>query len=165
MKQVLLVLTIAAATVAGAAHAERRSFTTDVSRVGAEGRGYSRHTEQVGTATGFSRQSALTTNGGKTASRAVSVDNDAAAQTRTRAVEGTRLNGNSYSGQSTTARTDDGYTRNGSYTNAAGQTATRDVDVSVDAEAQSLTKSKSVTGFNGETHSSTVVRTRTDGAE
>lgn len=165
MKKVLLVLTIAAATVAGAAHAERRNFSTDVTRTGADGRGYSRHTEQVGSANGFSRQSALTTNSGKTASRAVDVSNDAAAQSRTRAVEGTRLNGNSYSGQRVTTRTDDGYTRNGTYTNAAGESASRNVDVSVDAESQTLTKNKSVTGFNGETHSSSVVRTRTDGAE
>lgn len=168
MKQILLVLTIAAATIAGAAHAERpprQSFTTDVARSGAEGRGYSRHTEQVGTATGFSRQSSMTTNSGKTASRAVGVSNDAEAQARTRTVEGVRLNGNSYSGEKVTTRTDDGYARSGSYTNAAGQTASRDVAVSVDPQAQSVSRSKTVTGFNGETHSSTVVRTRTGGAE
>jgi hypothetical protein len=168
MKNRFLILTLVAASAAAGAQADtalRQGFAADVTRTGVDGRGFSRHTEQLRTPAGFTRQSTLTTTAGKSAQRAVVVNNDAAAQARTRAVEGTRLNGNAYSGQAVTTRTGDGYVRSGTYTNAAGETATRDVSVSVDAEAQSLTKTRSVTGFNGETRSSTTVRTRTGGGE
>lgn len=113
--------------------------------------------EQRRTENGFTRQQTLTTPDGRTATRDMSVVNDRENQTRTREMTGTRLNGDTYSGQQVTVRTENGYQQTGTRTNANGETATRQVDATVDQEAQTLTKNISVTGFDGETKTKTVV--------
>ncbi len=107
---------------------------------------------------GFSRTTTATNRAGKTAERKVKVDVDAESKTRTRTVEGTTFEGKSYSGQSSTQLTADGYVHSGSQVGPNGGTRTREVTADVDREDGTITKDISVTGPNGETRTATVVR-------
>lgn len=142
----------------------RHSFTTDVTRTTGSGKTMSRHTAQVATDTGFRRETSVTNPQGKTASRTVEASVDADAGIRTRSLEGTRMNGDTYSAERITERTEDGYNRAVSRTNAAGETASKQVSISIDKANNTLTKNVSATGFNGETHTATVVKTWGDGS-
>lgn len=137
----------------------RHSFTTDLTRTTGSGKTLSRHTAQVATDTGFRRDTRVTNPQGKTASRTVEASVDADAGIRTRSVEGIRMNGDTYSGERITERTEDGYNRVVSRTNAAGETASKEVSTRIDRANNTLTKNVSATGFNGETHTATVVKT------
>lgn len=141
----------------------RNSFTADVTRTTGNGKSMSRHTEQVATDTGFKRSSTLTSAAGKTASRNVEGSYDASSKTYTKTIDGTRMNGDTYSGERVTQKTENGFDRSLSRTNAAGQTATKDISVAVDKENKTVTKNISVTGFNGEVHNATVVKTYSNG--
>src|SRR3990167_817141 len=167
--QLMLAVALAASCVVSVAHAERgakhprHSYSADTTRTYGNGQTYNRHTEQTATATGFNRSSTVTGPDGKTASRNVSGNRDAEAGTYSKSINGTRMNGDTYSGERVTQKTDDGYNRSSTRTNASGDTASKQVSAVVDRENGTLTKNISATGFNGETHSATVVKTYSKG--
>lgn len=168
-KPLMLAVVLAASCAVSVAHADlgakhqRHSYTADVTRTAGNGKTVSRHTAQTATATGFNRSTAMTAPDGRTASRTVSGNRDAEAGTYTKSINGTRLNGDTYSGERVTQKTDDGFTRSSTRTNASGETASKQMSVEVDKENGTLTKNISATGFNGETHSVTVVKTYSKG--
>ena len=128
----------------------------------AAGGSWTRSTERQRTESGHVRSDRWEGANGQTASRNVEVTRDPAAGTRTRESDWTRPNGDSGHASTVTTRTDDGYTRNTTVTNAQGQTATRDVVVSRDAAAGTSTRSVDYTGFDGKTASVDATRTRTE---
>lgn len=138
---------------------QRHDFTRDVTRTNGAGKTITSHTEQVVSDTGFVRTTDKSGPNGQTAHREVAGTRSTDGKSFTKTVEGTRLNGKTYSGSATTTRTEDGYERHSTATNGAGKTATRDVVVDVDKANHTLTKERTSVGFNGKTHSSTVVKT------
>lgn len=116
----------------------------------------------------YSRTTTATNRAGKTAERRTNVNVDSETKTRTRTVEGTTFQGKAYTGSSTTQRTEDGYVHTGTQVGPNGGTRTREVEAVVDRDSGTVTKDISVTGPNGETRSTTVVRHHEhsgDGAE
>jgi len=93
---------------------------------------------------------------GRLAERTTTVKNDRTNKTRTRSVEGKRLNGNIYSAERVTQRTTNGYNRSLTRTNANGDTATRYKSVVIDREAGTRTKTIDRVGFNGKSSGRTV---------
>ncbi len=158
----IISVAIGLALVAGSAHAERaaqrHSFTADKTRTTAKGT-FTKHTEQSVTDNGFTRDSVRTNPAGQTATRHVGVVNDAESKTHTREMSGTTYNGKSYSGESVTQKTDNGYTRSGDVSGPNGNTASRDVVATVDKENKTLSKEISKTGPNGQSSTTTVVKT------
>ena len=90
------------------------------------------------------------------------VTNDRDAGTRTRNVDYTGPNGGTTSVDSVRTRTDDGFTRATTVTNPQGETATRDLTVSRDKEAGSVTREANYTTFDGREGSMTDVIQRTE---
>lgn len=131
------------------AQPHRHDFQHKGERHTRRGQVVSSETTQQATATGFKRNTILTNAQGQTATRQVEVSNDPAAGTHTRTMSGTTFDGKPVSGQSVTTRTDDGYTRQGSFTGPNGQTSTRDVDVSRDGNT--VTKTVTTTNPQGQT--------------
>lgn len=113
---------------------------------------WTRSMHQQRTDGGFTRNHQVTAPDGRTAERHVSGHYDRETQTRTINTEGTRLNGEYYSGQRELTRTESGYVRSASRTNGQGETAQSTTTFTVDKEAGVATKEKTITGFNGETH-------------
>jgi hypothetical protein len=136
---------------------ERHSFTVDKTRTTERGT-VQTHTEQTKTANGFTRDSVRTNPSGKTATRDISVSNDAATKTRTRDVSGTTYSGKSYSGEAVTQKTADGYTRDSSRTGPNGKTGTREVDASFDKENHTVTKEITSTAPNGQSRTETITK-------
>lgn len=139
MKTSLLSIAIALAVVAGSAHAERgghrQNFSADRTRTTERGT-FSSHTDQAVTQNGFTRDTTRTNPNGKTATRDMTVTNDPATQTHTRDISGTTMNGKTYSSESVTQKTDTGFTRDTTRTGPNGKTTTRDVDVTIDRNAE-----------------------------
>lgn len=166
-QQIAIVAAISAALASPMAMAEkvrldrhaRHSITADVTRTTGNGKTMSRHTEQAVTETGFRRESTMTSPEGKTASRIVEGSRDPDTHTYTKTVQGTRMNGDTYSAERVTQKTEDGYNRSVSRTNAAGETASKQVNTVVDRENHTITKNITGNGFNGEVHTATVVKT------
>ena len=104
------------------------------------------------------RQTLVTTGQGASASRSVEGQYDAANQSYSRNLEGTRFNGDSYAASRETVKTDTGYERNVSRTNSAGETASANTSVIRDRDSKSVTKDVQATGFNGQSYSTTVTR-------
>jgi hypothetical protein len=77
-------------------------------------------------------------------------------------MSGTNFNGESYSGQSTTRKTDTVFTRDATFTNTQGKTVSRHVDAVVNKDEGTVTKNISVIKPNGEATSKTVVKTIKD---
>ena len=163
-KTLAIAMAVSASLGVSAAHAERvraherHSFTADVTRTTGSGKIMTRHTEQLATDTGFHRETTMTNPEGKTASRTVDGSYDPETKTYTRVVAGTRINGDSYSSERVTQRTEDGYNRSVERTNAAGETAKKDVTVVVDRANHTITKDVTAEGFNGEVHTSAQVK-------
>ena len=61
-----------------------------------------------------------------------------------------------------TQKTDNGYTRNCTYTNAHGESATRNAVVTNDKDNGTRTRDVTYTGVNGKTPMANTVTTRTD---
>lgn len=131
---------------------QRHDFKFEGERQTRNDRIIKRQTEQQATDKGFKRNTTVTNDQGQTATRQVEVVNDKDAGVRTRTMTGTTFDGKTVSGQSVTTRTDDGFTRQDSFTGPNGQTSTRQVDVSRDAEAGTVTKNVTTTNPKGETH-------------
>ena len=172
MKVSKLALAIAVSASMGvtAAHAERlhlaqrNSFNVDVTRSNSAGMSMHRHTVQQATANGFQRSTSLTNAAGATASRNVSGSYDASSQAYARTVDGVRLNGDVYSAERATQRTEAGFNRSVSRTNAAGETASKETAVAIDKENHSITKNVTAVGFDGKTYAGSVVKTYSKGA-
>ncbi|MCU0760166.1 MAG: hypothetical protein MUF07_13345 [Steroidobacteraceae bacterium] len=127
----------------------------------AAGGGWPRTTETQRTENGRLRSDRWEGADGRSASRDVAVTRDREAGTRTRESAWTRPNGDAGNATTVTRRTDDGFTRNTTVTNAEGQVATRDVAVSRDREAGTATRSVDYSGFDGRSASVDATRTRT----
>ena len=158
MKKLLIPTLVLCILAAPSTYAERKSGSIDKHRMTPKG-SFSRHTQQVVTENGFTRNTVTTKPNGDTATRNMTLTRDKEAGVRTREVSGTHFNGVSYSGQSVTQKTEDGYTRDSTYTNTQGKTVSRHVDAVVDKEEGTVTRNISVTKPNGETTEKTLVKT------
>ena len=96
------------------------------------------------------------------ATREAVVTNDKEAGTRTRNVDYTGPGGNTASVDSVRTKTDDGFTRSTTVTNAQGETATRDLSVTRDKDAGTVTREANYSTFDGRKGSMTDVIQRTD---
>jgi len=123
---------------------------------------HTRTTERQRTETGHTRTDTVTRADGATATRSAVVTNDKEAGTRTRNVDYTGFDGKERSVDSVRTKTDDGFTRSTTATNAQGETATRDLTVSRDKEAGTTTRSANYTTFDGGSGSMSDVIQRTD---
>lgn len=123
---------------------------------------HTRTTERQRTDNGHRRTDTWTGANGRTAKRDARVSNDRAAGTRTREVDYTGPNGGTGSVDSVRTRTDDGFTRSTTATNAEGKTATRDLTVSRDKDAVTVTRQSDYSTFDGREGSKTDVIQRTD---
>jgi hypothetical protein len=97
--------------------------------------------------------------GSRSGSSSLIVDKEAGTITKEMAATRTNRDGETtnVSSQSLLARTDDGFTRESSQTDAAGNTRTRSVDASVNKAEGSFTKQVKATGPNGQASTSTVI--------
>lgn len=160
MKKTILSGLVLISLVASSAFAEPRQGKHV--RAGAHVQGeFTRQVQQKPTANGIVRNTVTTNAQGETATRNMTLTRDKEAGTRTRTVEGTNFSGGSYSGQSVTQKTDDGISRESTFTNAQGKTISKSMDVVVDKDAGTVTKNISVTHPNGEVTTKTKVTTRT----
>jgi hypothetical protein len=123
---------------------------------------HTRTTERQRTENGHTRTDTWTAADGRSATRNAEVTNDREAGTRTRNVDYTGPNGNTASVDSVRTRTEDGFTRSTTVTNAQGETATRDLTVSRDKEAGTVTRDANYTTFDGREGSMTDVVQRTE---
>jgi hypothetical protein len=123
---------------------------------------HTRTTERQRTDTGHTRTDTWTGANGRTASRDAVVTNDRAAGTRTRNVDYTGPNGGTSSVDSVRTKTDDGFTRNSTATNAQGQTAARDLTVSRHPETGTVTRETNYSTFDGRQGSKSDVIQRTE---
>ena len=123
---------------------------------------HTRTTERQRTESGHTRSDTWTGANGKTATRDAVVTNDRDAGTRTRNVDYTGPNGNTASVDSVRTKTDDGFTRSTTVTNPQGETATRDLTVSRNEEAGTITRSADYSTFDGREGSKTDVIQRTE---
>lgn len=142
----------------GGNHQFRGNFVTDVTRTTGSGQTMSRHTQQVRTEAGVRRESSFTNRAGDTASRTVDAGYDAATQTRTRTMEQVRASGETVSSQRIMQRTEAGYQRSVERSNSNGVSVSKDVDMQVDRDNQTLTKQITATGPNGDVRTATVVK-------
>lgn len=90
---------------------------------------------------------------GRRVTRDVAVANDREAGTRTRSVEWVGPQGRTRSVDSVTTRSDDGFTRSTTVTNARGETATGELTVVHDREAGTRSVDIERTGFDGRSSS------------
>ena len=141
----------AAGARAGAGAAQGRRASGD----------WTRTTETQRTASRRTRSDRWEGADGKTASRDLAISRDREARTQTRESSWTRPNGDTGNATTVTTKTDDGYSRDTTVTNARGEIATRNVDVSRDQDAGTSTRSVDRTGFDGRSASVDSTRTRT----
>lgn len=139
-----------AATQFGAMAAEARDTRQRQHHARVQG-DYSRESQVQRTANGHTRSETWTNSQGRTASREAVVTNDREAQTRTREVLWQGSEGRQASRQDMTQKTDAGFTRSSTATNAQGQTATRNATVVNDRDAGTRTRTVTATGFSGAT--------------
>jgi|APFre7841882724_1041349.scaffolds.fasta_scaffold07593_4 hypothetical protein len=144
--------------LAGALVATQLAAVSAEARDGRQRQGHSRphgdysHQSQVQrTTSGHTRSDTWTNAQGRTASRDAVVVNDKQARTRTRDVQWQGPEGGQGSRHDVIQRTDDGYTRSSTATNAQGQTATRNATVVDDAAARTRSRNVTATGFDGGT--------------
>ena len=161
MKNALFTTALICSLATSSAFAKHHSGSVDKARQTAQGT-FTRHVEQTATENGFNRTTTSTRADGKTATRQESVEYNKETETRTKTLSGTNFNGGSYSGQTVTQKTDTGFTRDSTKTNAQGKTASLHVDATVDKAAGTVSKNITTTKPNGETSTVTVVKTRTD---
>jgi hypothetical protein len=123
---------------------------------------YTRTTVKQRTENGRTRTDTVTGQNGRQATRSAVVTNDRAAGVRTRNVDYTGPKGGTGSVDTVTTRTDSGFTRNTTATNRQGETATRNMTLTRDREAGTVSREASYTTFNGKEGSMSSNRTRTD---
>jgi hypothetical protein len=110
---------------------------------------YSHQTQVQRTASGHTRSDTWTNAEGHSASRNATVVNDKDAGTRTRDVQRQGPEGQTATRHDETQRTENGYTRNSTATNAQGQTTTRNATGTYDPGTKTWTKDVSVNRGDG----------------
>jgi hypothetical protein len=110
---------------------------------------------------GYMREMSRTGRNGATATRSSEVVRDAENGIRTRSVEGTRANGNTYSSQHVATRTEDGYSVEHNRTRADGSTSNRTSTVVRDPENGTRSRSVEGTTASGKSYSSEHTATKT----
>ena len=110
---------------------------------------YSHQTQVQRTDNGHTRSDTWTDAEGRTASRNATVVNDKAAGTRTRDVERQGPEGQTATRHDETQRTENGYTRNSTATNAQGQTTNRTATASYDPSTQTWSRDVAVNRDEG----------------
>jgi hypothetical protein len=111
---------------------------------------YSQQTRVERTANGHTRSDTWTSADGRTTSRNATVVNDKAGGTRTRDVQRQGPEGQTATRHEETQRTENGYTRNSTATNAQGQTTTRNTTAVYDPSTKTWTRDVSVNGGDGD---------------
>lgn len=114
-------------------------------------------TEKTKTDNGFTRTTTKTDDKGATATRRTDVAINKAEKSRTTTTSGTTFDGKTYSGESTSHKTDTGYASQGQFTTADGKVINRSVNATVDKNAGTVTEEVSVTPQGGETKTKTRV--------
>jgi hypothetical protein len=132
------------------AAAEARESKSQHAKQRAHGN-YTHQTQVQRTASGHARNDTWTNSQGKTSSRNASVVNDQDSGTRTRDVVLQGPQGQQATRHDVTQRTDAGYTRNATATNAQGQMAIRNATVVNNPTAGTRSRDVIATGFNGRT--------------
>jgi hypothetical protein len=110
---------------------------------------YSHQSQVQRTATGHTRSDTWTAAQGRIATRNATVVNDKAAGTRTRDVQRQGPEGQTATRHDETQRTEGGYTRSSTATNAQGQTTTRNATATYDPATKTWTKDVSVNRGEG----------------
>ena len=110
---------------------------------------YTRQTQVQRTDNGHTRSDTWTGARGKTANRNATVVNDKVSGTHTRDVRWQGPQGQQATRHDVTQRTNDGYTRSSTATNAKGDTTTRDVGASYDPERKLWTRDVNVDHEDG----------------
>jgi uncharacterized protein YdeI (BOF family) len=151
-----LAMMIAAPVLARDGKPQRGSNTPRVTQP------HTRITERQRTENGHTRSDTWTRADGKSATRDAVVTRDREAGTRTREVDYTGPNGKTGSVDSVRTKTDDGFTRSTTITNPQGETATRDLTVSRDKEAGTVSRESNYTTFDGREGSKSDVIQRTE---
>jgi hypothetical protein len=123
---------------------------------------HTRTTERQRTENGHTRSDTVTRADGATATRQAVVVNDRDAGTRTRDVDYTGFDGQTHSVDGTRTKTDDGFTRSATLTNAQGDVASRNLVVSRDAQTGTATRSSSYATFDGREGTKSDVIQRTE---
>ena len=136
--------------------------TRTVSGVAFDGTSYAGERVISRTENGLERVSNYSDSTGNSHSGSGSLTVDKEAGTISKEMSATRTNSEgettSVSGDSLLARTDDGFTRTSSHTDANGNTRTRSADVSINKSEGSLTKSVTASGPNGQASTTTSVK-------
>jgi len=146
MLLMLAVASVLAQFGVGAAEAGNKGQRQASQRPGGS---YSHQTQVQGTASGHTRSDTWTNADGRTASRNATVVNDKEAGTRTRDVQRQGPEGKTATRHEETQRTESGYTRNSTATNAQGQTTIRNVTANKDPSTQTWTRDVSVNRGDG----------------
>jgi hypothetical protein len=123
---------------------------------------HTRTTERQRTENGHTRSDTRTRADGKSATRDAVVTRDREAGTRTREIDYPGPNGRTASVDSSGTKTDDGFNRSTTITNPQGETATRDLTVSRDKEAGTISRESNYTTFDGREGSKSDVIQRTE---
>ena len=146
----MLVMLAVAAVVAqlGVSAAEARNNGQRQASQRAQG-SYTHQSQVQRTANGHTRSDAWTSAEGRTASRNATVVNDKAAGTRTRDVQRQGPEGQTATRHDETQRTENGYTRSSTATNAQGQTTTRNATATYDPSTKTWSKDVSVNRGEG----------------
>lgn len=133
-------------------HAEKRqNFNQTTTRTLANGETIQRNTKQTITDNGFTRNSTMTNSQGQAATKNITVVNDKEAGIHTRTMSGTTFDGKIFSANSTTKKTDEGFSRESSFTNPEGKTGSRSTVAVIDKQAGTMTKTSTINTPNGET--------------
>jgi hypothetical protein len=148
--------------VLGSATAQTRTSGERPHRAHVPQGSWSSHSERQRTENGHETHTTWNGQNGKTATRDAKVVNDKAAGSRTRDVSYTGPNGKQNSVHDVTQKTDNGHTRDSTYTNGKGETATRNAVVTNDKDNGTRTRDVTYTGVNGKTSTVDSVTTRTD---
>ena len=145
----LVMLAVTAAVVqfgASAAEAGSKGQRQASQRPGGS---HTHQTQVQRTASGHTRSDTWTSADGRTASRNATVVKDKAAGTRTRDVQRQGPEGQTATRHEETQRTESGYTRNSTATNAEGQTTTRNTTAIYDPGTKTWTRDVSVNRGDG----------------
>ncbi len=141
---------------------EAGTVDREVQFTGRDGREGSASHNTTRTDKGFDRSSTWTGADGQTVSRDASFTRDAEAGTVNRDVTVTGPDGRQHTGSHTLNRTDDGFTQSSTWTNADGETVTRDNVIRRDAETGTLARDMTLTGPDGRTLTGNHEVSRTD---
>ncbi|GAB2189639.1 hypothetical protein MAH1_12470 [Sessilibacter sp. MAH1] len=137
-----------------------KNFNVNQSRTTVNGT-FNRNIQRQTNENGFTKSRSATLPNGQSKSRVKEVSVDQDTQTATKTVNGTRLNGESYSKTSQATRTENGYATSSSRTGIQGNTVSKNTNASYDKDSGTVTKNKEFIDAQGQSHTSTTTRTVT----